>query len=109
MRHIRTAAKRTLFKILATTRSAQAAMMVLKPGQASGPPGNEHPRSEQWLYVASGRGRALVNRRRISIGAGSLLLIEKGELHQVVNSTRKELITINLYAPPAYDSQGDPR
>ena len=50
MKHIKTGATRTFFKVLAGTRSAQAAMMVLQPGQDTGEPASEHPRSEQWLF-----------------------------------------------------------
>lgn len=107
MRHIKTGSKRGSFKPLASTASAQAAMMVLRPGQSTGEPDNEHPNSEQWLFVISGTGEAKVNRRRVRIGANSLLLIEKDEVHQVTNTGKKPLITLNLYAPPAYDAKGE--
>jgi len=107
MKHIKTGTKHAFFKVLAGTRSAQAAMMVLQPGQSSGEPQNEHPRSEQWLFVISGSGTALVNKRRLSIRANSLLLIEKGEIHQITNSGRRPLVTINFYAPPAYNKDGE--
>ncbi len=109
MKHIRTAGKHASFKVLTDTRSAQAALMVLKPGQSSGEAGNEHPRSEQWLFVVSGSGTARVNKRRIVIRARSLLLIEKGEVHQIANTGRKPLVTINWYTPPAYEKNGDPK
>jgi mannose-6-phosphate isomerase-like protein (cupin superfamily) len=35
-------------------------------------------------------------------------LIEKGEPHQITNTGEVPLVTLNLYAPPAYDKQGDP-
>jgi oxalate decarboxylase/phosphoglucose isomerase-like protein (cupin superfamily) len=37
------------------------------------------------------------------------LVIEKGELHQIKNSGRRPLVTINWYVPPAYDAGGEPR
>ncbi|MCE9552205.1 MAG: cupin domain-containing protein [Planctomycetes bacterium] len=83
--------------------------MVLRPEQDTGPPGNEHSRSEQWLLVVSGSGKAVVNGRRIALRRHSLLLINKGESHQITNTGRKKLITLNFYAPPAYDAQGEPR
>ena len=82
-------------------------MMVLQPGQSSGEPQNEHPRSEQWLFVIAGAGKALVSKRRIAIRENSLLVIEKGEVHQITNSGRRPLVTINFYAPPAYRNDGD--
>ena len=107
MKHIKTGAKRAFFKVLASTRSAQVALMVLQPGQSTGEPENEHPRSEQWLYVVSGAGQALVKRRRITIRKNSLVLIEKGEIHQVTNTGRRPMVTINFYAPPAYSKNGE--
>jgi mannose-6-phosphate isomerase-like protein (cupin superfamily) len=110
MKHMRTGSKRSLFNILTSTRDAQAAMMTLRPGQStSDKPENEHPRSEQWVFVVSGSGRAHVGRRSVRLRSGDLLLIEKRELHQISNVGRKSLVTLNLYAPPAYTSDGEPR
>ena len=80
--------------------------MILPPGQSSGESGNEHPRCEQWLFVVSGSGRATVNMRRLLLRPQSLLVIEKGEVHQVVNTGAVPLRTINLYIPPAYEKNG---
>jgi len=109
MKHIKTGIKRAFFKVLASTRSGQAAMMVLQSRQSTGEPQNEHPRSEQWLFVISGAGRALVNHRRLAIRENSLLLIEKGEIHQITNTGRRPLVTINFYSPPAYRKDGEPK
>jgi mannose-6-phosphate isomerase-like protein (cupin superfamily) len=81
-------------------------MMVLAPGKSTGEPMNEHPRSEQWLFVVSGNGAARVNQRRVRLARNSLLLIEKGEIHQIVNTGRRPLVTLNFYAPAAYTKAG---
>ena len=108
MRHIKTGSKRSMFTVLHATRSVEAAMMTLKPGQStSDEPENEHPRCEQWLFVLSGSGRAVVGKRRVDIKENSLLLIEKGEPHQITNTGRTPLVTLNFYAPPAYTKSGD--
>ena len=107
MRLVNTKRHRAFFKVLESTRSAQSAMMVLSPGQSTGEPQNEHPRSEQWLYVVAGTGAAKVDRRRVPLREGALLLIEKGEIHQIVNTGRRQLVTLNFYAPPAYTGDGD--
>ena len=110
MRHINTSSHRSFFRVLASSDSAQAAMMVLRPGQSTGEKENEHPRAEQWLYVVSGTGRARVGKRSIKLKDGSLLLVEQNEEHQVENTGRKKpLVTINLYVPPAYTPQGEVR
>jgi mannose-6-phosphate isomerase-like protein (cupin superfamily) len=110
MRHIHTGAHRGFFRVLASSDAAQAAMMVLKPGQSTGEKQNEHPRAEQWVYVVSGTGRARVGRRSAKLKDGSLLLVEQNEEHQIQNTGRKKpLVTINFYVPPAYTPGGDVR
>lgn len=47
MKHVSTARRREFFKVLASTREAQAAMMTMQPGQDTGEPQSEHPDSEQ--------------------------------------------------------------
>jgi mannose-6-phosphate isomerase-like protein (cupin superfamily) len=114
MQHVRTGTKRGKFDILAATRDAQGAKMTLTPGAASDDePSNEHPRSEQWLLVVEGSGTAVIGKkrtslRRIALKRHSLLVIEKGELHQIRNTGRRPLVTINLYVPPAYDADEEP-
>ena len=110
MKHIRTThARGRMFKPLMSTPSAQAAMMTLRPGQVSGEFGDEHPKAEQWLFVISGSGVAIGKNSRVSIRAGSLVLIQKREPHQIKNIGRKPLVTINFYVPPAYTSEGEVR
>ena len=97
-----------MFSVLHSTADAQAAMMTLRPGQStSDEPENEHPRCEQWLFVLSGAGRAVVGKRRTALKQNSLLLIEKGEPHQITNTGKSPLVTLNFYAPPAYTKAGD--
>jgi mannose-6-phosphate isomerase-like protein (cupin superfamily) len=114
MKHIKTGSKRGKFNLLVASRGAQAAMMTLQPGATSDDePSNEHTASEQWLHVIEGRGEVRVGKskkalRTIKFQKYSLLVIEKGELHQVTNTGRKPLITFNLYVPPAYDGEGEP-
>jgi mannose-6-phosphate isomerase-like protein (cupin superfamily) len=108
MKHLKTGKSRTEFALLASTRSAQAAMMTLQPGGSTGEHvENEHPNAEQWLFVVSGTGKATVGRRSVKLAANSLLLIEKGEPHRIVNTGRSPLVTLNFYVPPAYKQGGD--
>ena len=108
MRHISTGSKRSFFSVLHATAAAQAAMMTLRPGQStSDEPVNEHPRCEQWLFVVAGTGKAAIGKRTVTLRANSLLLIEKGEPHQITNTGRSPLVTLNLYCPPAYTSGGE--
>lgn len=107
MKLIHTDKHHAFFKVLASTRSSQTAMMVLQPGEATGEPDNEHPQSEQWVFVVKGKGRAKVGKRSVSLKENSLLLIQKGEVHQIVNNGKTPLVTLNFYAPPAYTKSGE--
>lgn len=90
------------FRVLGGTSRSQAASMVLGPGEATGGPENRHPDSDQWLYVISGRCRATVEGRTVSVETGGLLLIEAGEAHEIENAGQEPLRTLNVYAPPEY-------
>lgn len=96
------------FRVALTNRRAQAATMVLHPGDCEGGPDNRHRGSDQWLYVLSGSGLAVLGDRRQRLQAGSLVLIERGTTHEIRNSGRTLLKTLNFYVPPAYSSKGDP-
>jgi oxalate decarboxylase/phosphoglucose isomerase-like protein (cupin superfamily) len=95
------------FRVVFGNRRGQAAEMVIPPGDAEGDPGNYHRGADQWLYVVAGSGRAIVNGKRFPLRAGTLVLIERGDRHEIRNTGRKPLQTLNLYAPPAYDKAGD--
>jgi len=83
--------------------------MILAPGSDEGGPGNRHRGADQWLYVVSGSGLARVNGSRVALRAGTLLLIESGDVHTVKNTGRGLLKTLNFYVPPAYRKDGNPR
>ena len=95
------------FNVVLGNRKSQAAQMVLEPGDAEGNRENRHDGADQWLFVVSGTGVAHVDERRVALRAGSLLLIEHGDRHEIRNNGRGKLVTLNFYVPPAYSSQGD--
>jgi mannose-6-phosphate isomerase-like protein (cupin superfamily) len=96
------------FRVIPGNRASQAAEMVLAPGDAEGDAGNRHRGADQWLFVLSGSGQATVNRRRHKLRAGSLVFIERRERHEIKNTGRTPLRTLNFYAPPAYRKDGNP-
>jgi mannose-6-phosphate isomerase-like protein (cupin superfamily) len=95
------------FKVVLGNNRSQAAEMVLPPGQSEGGPDNRHRGADQWLFVVSGSGQAIVNRHRYKLRTGSLLLIERGDRHEIKNTGRGKLVTLNFYVPPAYTDDGD--
>jgi len=88
-------------------RRSQAAEMVVAPGKGEGDPRNRHRGADQWLFVESGTGVATVNKKRYGLRAGTLLLIERGDEHEIRNTGRAPLKTLNLYVPPAYRRDGN--
>ena len=76
--------------------------MALPPGESTGGPDNRHDESDQWVFVLSGTGTAIVDGAEYELSPGTLLLIEAGEAHELRSASKKELATLNIYAPPEY-------
>lgn len=95
------------FRVAINNGRAQAAEMVIAAAGSEGDPQNRHRGADQWLYVVSGTGSALVNGKRHGLKRGTLMLIEHGDRHQIRNSGRTLLRTLNFYVPPAYTKDGD--
>jgi mannose-6-phosphate isomerase-like protein (cupin superfamily) len=95
------------FRVLIGNRRAQAAQMVIPPGESEGGPSNRHRDADQWLFVVSGTGLAVMGGRRIALTAHTLLLIEHGEQHEIRNTGKTPLKTLNIYSPPGYTEDGD--
>jgi mannose-6-phosphate isomerase-like protein (cupin superfamily) len=96
---------RSNFQVVLSNERSQAAEMVLAPGKSEGGAGNRHRGADQWLLVMAGTGRAKVNRRSYPLKAGTLLLIERGDEHEIQNTGRGKLVTVNFYVPPAYTTE----
>ncbi|HKO88101.1 MAG TPA: cupin domain-containing protein [Burkholderiales bacterium] len=96
------------FEVVAGNKKSEAAVMVIKPGDAEGGPGNRHRGADQWLYVVQGEGEARIKGMPHPLKTGSLLLVEHGEEHEIRNTGSTPLQTLNFYVPPAYDAQGEP-
>ena len=90
------------FRVVLESAEAQAAEMTLEPGERTGGARNRHRRSDQWLYVVSGTGEAVVEGETVPLEPQALLLIEAGEAHEIRCSGEVPLRTLNLYVPPEY-------
>ena len=102
MKHVQMQQRSESFKVVAEASHSQVAVMTLRVGERVGGPDNVHGVSEQWLYVVSGVGEAVVAGERVDLAAGSMLLIEAGEGHEIINTGEEPLRTMNVYAPPEY-------
>ncbi len=90
------------FRVVERAEGSQAATMTLAPGTSTGGPENTHDASDQWLFVTEGEGEAVVEEETLRLRPGTLLLIEKGEAHEIRSTGAGPLRTLNLYVPPAY-------
>jgi len=95
------------FRIALGNESSQAAQMTLSPGESEGGPDNAHRGADQWLFVVSGTGVAIVEGEEIELRAGTLILIPRRKNHEIRNSGHTPLKTLNFYVPPAYKANGD--
>ena len=50
---------------------------------------------------------AIVEKQRVRLQAGTVLLIERGETHEIRNTGATPLKTVNFYLPPAYNQAGE--
>jgi oxalate decarboxylase/phosphoglucose isomerase-like protein (cupin superfamily) len=62
----------------------------------------------QGFSVVLGNRRAQVATMVLALRARTLLLIEPGTTHEIRNTGRTPLKTLNFYLPPAYTSKRDP-
>lgn len=95
-------ASRETFEILCGTERSQGGLIVLPPGERTGGPHNQHPDSDQWLYVRSGTGHAIVDGESVALEPGHLVVIGAGETHELVADPDTAIEFVTIYAPPAY-------
>ncbi len=90
------------FHVAIRNARAEAAVMTIPPGDSEGDAQNRHEDADQWLFVVEGEGTAIVEGKSQQLEPGTLLLIERGERHEVRNDGDEPLRTLNFYAPPEY-------
>jgi len=81
--------------------------MVIPVGGKEGGFDNNHSGADQWLFVISGKGSATIAGKKFALRTSSLLLIERGQNHEIRNVGSTELVTLNFYVPPAYTKAGN--
>jgi mannose-6-phosphate isomerase-like protein (cupin superfamily) len=90
------------FRLSVGNARSQAAVMVLPAGGKEGGPDNNHRGADQWLFVVEGTGTAIINGHKKGLKAGTMVLIEAGDRHEIRNTGRSLLKTVSVYVPPAY-------
>ncbi len=95
------------FRVVLEDEHSQAAQMTLGPGETEGGPENRHRGADQWLHTVSGSGVAVANGERVELRAGTLVLLQRGDRHEIRNTGETPLQTLNVYVPPAYTDGGE--
>ncbi len=95
------------FRVVLGDEHSQAAEMTLAPGEVEGGPDNRHKGADQWLYIISGSGLAIVEGQKTALHEGALILVRRGERHEIRNNGAAPLKTLNIYVPPAYTDEGE--
>src|SRR5215218_1923333 len=94
------------FRVVLGDEHSQAAQMTLAAGETEGGPDNRHRGADQWLYVVAGTVLAVVNGDHVELREGTLVLIQRGDEHEIRNTGSGPLKTLNVYVPPAYTDDG---
>jgi mannose-6-phosphate isomerase-like protein (cupin superfamily) len=97
----------TGFRVSVGNDRSQGAVMVLAKGGCEGGLDNRHRGADQRLVVMSGTGAAIINGHKIPLRTGSMVLIERGDTHEIRNTGRGLLKTVSIYVPPAYKADGN--
>jgi mannose-6-phosphate isomerase-like protein (cupin superfamily) len=66
-----------------------------------------HKGADQWLNVVDGSGVAIINGHRTQLKAGTIVLIEAGDRHEIRNPGRTLLKAVGVYVPPANRDEGN--
>jgi mannose-6-phosphate isomerase-like protein (cupin superfamily) len=95
------------FRVAIGNEHSQAAEMVIPPGESEGGSDNSHRGADQWLFIVEGEGQAIVNGHSCGLKAGTLMLIERGDVHEIRATGKEPLRTLNFYVPPAFKTDGE--
>ncbi len=96
---IRQTEQNTYFrKVLFTGTRSQLVVMSIPPG---GEVGDEvHKYNEQTLFFLSGTGKAVLDGKESTIGAGDVVVVTPGTEHNFINTGTVPLKIYTVYAPP---------
>lgn len=79
----------------------QVVVMTIPPG---GEIGEEvHPETDQVLAFVDGRGDAVLDGERSSVGPNDLVFVRAGTRHNFLNVGEEPLRLITIYAPPEHE------
>lgn len=83
--------------VLFTGKRSQLVVMSIPPGGEIGQEKHEHV--EQTLFFLSGSGKAILDGVESPIGAGDVVVVTPGTVHNFLNTGESELKVYTIYAP----------
>lgn len=93
-----TTANKYYRKVIYTAKNLQLVYMSIPP---NGDIGEEvHPKTDQFIRVEKGKGKAVFNGKEKSISDGSAFVIPQGTTHNIINTGNVDLKVYTLYSPP---------
>lgn len=88
-------------RVLFTGPKSQLVLMALQPSEDIGK--ETHPDTDQFIRVEAGEGRALIGGQEYSLKDGSAIVIPAGAEHNVINTSKTEILRLyTIYTPPEH-------
>jgi mannose-6-phosphate isomerase-like protein (cupin superfamily) len=84
-------------RVVFTGVKSQLVVMTIPRGSDIGE--ETHPNVEQLFFIASGRGKAIVNGAESAVRAGDVVVATPGTRHDIVNTGAEPLRIYTVYAP----------
>jgi len=76
--------------------------MTIKPGEDVGQ--EVHEDTDQFFFVVSGQGRAVLGADSMPVMAGTVLIVPAGTQHNIINqSTSDNLVLMTMYSPQEHE------
>lgn len=88
-------------RVLFTGPHTQLVLMTLRPGEEIGM--EQHAGHDQFIRVETGTGYVELDGKRHDLEDGSAVVITSGARHNVVNTSKSEVLRLyTLYSPPEH-------
>ncbi|MFQ6080300.1 MAG: cupin domain-containing protein [Candidatus Bathyarchaeia archaeon] len=68
-------------------------------------PKHAHPTSEEILYVASGKGKAIIGEETFKVHPGVIIYVPPGTKHSFINESSETMKLLWIYAPPGAEKK----
>src|SRR5688572_22374543 len=87
--------------VLFTAPNSQLVVMTLRPGEDIGL--EVHDDHDQFLRIEAGAGKVVLDGVETAIEDGSAIVVPAGTEHNVINTSRSELLKLyTIYSPPEH-------